>query len=193
MWIGLYHQLYPEGFSVSNHQGYLTIHQACDLLPESVDVVRLVLERYPQGSRVTDMDGRLPLHHVLLAEEGTRSLELVQVLLDAFPDSPMIADVEGSLPLHHACRKGANTAILRVLLESYPQGAAVRDDDGNFPLHLFGLRPESSTDRGDDELIEVARLLIEAFSDTVRAANNTRVEATYRCITYFPGRKHFLC
>ena len=96
-------------------------------------MVSALLIAYPDGARIQDKNGDLPLHY---AAEIDASVDVVSVLLNAYPGGAQIQDKGGNLPLHQAtCCYNLNIDLVSVLLNAYPGGAQIKDNQGNLPLH----------------------------------------------------------
>ncbi|GHP07136.1 hypothetical protein PPROV_000587900 [Pycnococcus provasolii] len=94
----------------------------------SVAVVSALLIAYPDGARIQDKNGDLPLHY---AAEIDASVDVVSVLLNAYPGGAQIKDNQGNLPLHY----NRNIDVDSVLLNAYPGGAQIKNQAGYLPLH----------------------------------------------------------
>ena len=80
--------------------------------------VAALLSAHPEGARVKDKDGRLPLHFACI---NNAPREAVAALLSAFPDGAREVDRRGRLPFHDAF--SSDTRAL--LSASFPDAAAV--------------------------------------------------------------------
>ena len=69
--------------------------QGCGIYPAPVEVVRALLDAYPEGVRKTTNYGSLPLHDA--AWNGT-SVDAVRTLLDAYPGAANIRRNDGRTP-----------------------------------------------------------------------------------------------
>jgi ankyrin repeat protein len=156
------------------------------------DVVRLLLERWPEGIRDKASGLRTPLH--CAAEEG--KTDTVRLLLESWPAGMREKNDLGFTPLHSAAFHG-NTDSVRLLAESWPEGMRERDDEwGGTPLHLAAeqgmtdavrllveLWPEGPREKGvlgdtplhfaaDMGHIDVIRLLMESWPEGKEAVND---------------------
>jgi ankyrin len=121
------------------------------------DVVDMLLEHWPGGTRAKDDCKNRPLH--LAALSGWT--ELVRLLVEIWPAGPRKKNNYGYTPLHFAAQRG-NTDVVRLLLEHWPEGTRAKDDCKNTPLHLAALS-------GWTELV---RLLVEIWPEGPRKKNN---------------------
>jgi ankyrin repeat protein len=95
------------------------------------DVVRLLLERWPEGASKTNRSGQTPLH--LAAAKG--KTDMARSLLESWPEGTREKDIHGNTPLHLAAAEG-KTDMARSLLEIWPEGTREKDIHGNTPLYL---------------------------------------------------------
>jgi ankyrin repeat protein len=96
------------------------------------DVIRMLLEAYPESTQIKDICGRLPLH---LSCFNSSSLAFVMMLLEASPKATWVKCDNGKLPLQHACFVPTDS-IMRLIYEVYPEAAQVQDSEGKLPLHI---------------------------------------------------------
>ncbi len=101
-----------------------------------IQILKLLIEKYPQAARHVDDVGDLPIHLACVS----RSLEFCQVLIDAAPDSVHSVNYQGYTPLHYFCdnREDDDEAlrILKLFIEKYPEAVRHADNRGNLPIHL---------------------------------------------------------
>ena len=81
-----------------DERGLLALHFAA-VYQAPLEVVRALLDAYPEGAQTTDNDGMLPLHHAALNDAP---VEVVCALLDAYPQGAQTTKNDGWLPLHDA-------------------------------------------------------------------------------------------
>jgi ankyrin repeat protein len=117
------------------------------------DVLRLLLERWPEGTREKGARGTMPLHSA--AEEG--ETDVVKLLLEHWPEGTREKDWDGNTPLELAASSGT-IDVVRLLLEHWPEGARVKSHWGYTPLHLAARMGE----------IKVVRLLVESWPEGPR-------------------------
>lgn len=131
----------------------------------SINVIRLLLEAFPESCTVKDENGMIPLHHtcVMNTEE---SVEIALLLLDCNADCSTITDddgrtpspslymkqavsqrdKDGMLPLHHKAAKGLTTNSLKFLFRAYPEGISFPNNYDMLPFHFACLNTTSSLD-----------------------------------------------
>eukprot|EP00588_Corethron_pennatum_P010504 CAMPEP_0194270720 /NCGR_PEP_ID=MMETSP0169-20130528/4650_1 /TAXON_ID=218684 /ORGANISM="Corethron pennatum, Strain L29A3" /LENGTH=378 /DNA_ID=CAMNT_0039012859 /DNA_START=58 /DNA_END=1194 /DNA_ORIENTATION=+ len=103
----------------------------------AVEVVRTLLDAYPEGPTKQDKNGWLPLHTACFHSAPP---EVVRALLDAHPEGAREQNCGlGLSPLHLACdpcEDSVHPEVVRALLDVYPKGATKEDRTGWIPLHL---------------------------------------------------------
>src|SRR5437868_4170279 len=90
----------PQDARLEIGDGQLALHAAVQ--QGSPQVVRLILEAYPEAARHADDEGDIPLNFVFMSW-GDRQREIIPMLLEAWPDSVRHVSALGDLPLHCAC------------------------------------------------------------------------------------------
>ena len=146
-----------EGRGEACEEGWwgLPLHYAA-LRGAPVEVVRALMDAYPEGARKTDDEGCLPLHFAA-------TVEVVRALLDANPEGAGMADEDGRLPLHVAAARRAPVEVIRALLDAYPEGARKTDDYGNLPLHFAAAYGAP---------VDVVRMLVDAYPGAANIEDN---------------------
>jgi ankyrin repeat protein len=94
------------------------------------DVVRFLVERWPDGMREKIIGGDTPLHTA--AKAGMA--DMVKCMVKRWPDGMREKNNSGSTPLHLAAAVG-KTEVVRFLLESWPEGTREKNTAGDTPLH----------------------------------------------------------
>jgi len=144
--------------------GDLPLHYALEQCHET-DIIRCLLDAYPEGIRARDHLAILPLHFacVCFTNRDSYPLDTVKLLLERGPDIIKERSKHlGWLPLHVAC-SGANLAAVPLLLERYREGARIRADSGMLPVHLACL---AALERGP------VQLLVDAYPESLNIADN---------------------
>jgi len=124
----------PSAASVLNSDGdtvfHLAINQEC-----RVDLLQHLLAAYPQGLKVQNDIGYLPLHAACLMKDMPRSLENVELLLQHYPEAAKIPCIYGHIPAHIAA-ESSNHEVLKAVVSAYPEGLlyACPEDNMNTPL-----------------------------------------------------------
>lgn len=142
---------YPEGASRKEKAfGFLPLHVACfkvvstdeDYDEDYNEVVRTLLDWYPDGASTVDSGNRLPLH--VACRTGATG-KVVASLLRANPDATKHLDHHDRLPIHLACchRDSNSVEVLELLVQSNPEGLQEREEvHGFLPLHVACFKGE---------------------------------------------------
>jgi hypothetical protein len=98
------------------------------------------LKEYPEGSKIQNKYGRLPLHRA--ARKG--HLSTVQLLLQVFPEGSKVEDKHGNLPIHWACDCLTDTdelgQLVGQLADAYPEGLHHKNKEGSSPIDIAVTR-----------------------------------------------------
>jgi len=99
------------------------------------DMLRMLLDAYPNGAKMKNNHGLLPLHVA-----ATCHSKCVPPLLVAFQAGAKEADKFGMLPLHWAVMGNGeniqdNLTIIHALMDAFPDAVTVEDHHGFIPLH----------------------------------------------------------
>jgi len=117
----------------------------------SLEVIDLLLARYPEGAMSKDALGRLPLHYAMSHKAPA---EVVKSILAAFPASAGVEDKNGWIPIHVASNFGAALDIIEILLEAFPGSTLVKTKKGSNAVKLAHKRGASA---------DVIRILEDAY------------------------------
>jgi ankyrin repeat protein len=131
---------------------------------DSFQVVSALLDEYPEGARVPDENGALPLHYA--CEDKSMPVAVVQRLLDVFPKGAQMPDEHGELPLHYALKRDYSDSfqVVSILLDEFPKGAQMPDEDGELPLH-YALK------RDYPDSFQVVSILLDEFPEGARVSD----------------------
>jgi ankyrin repeat protein len=143
------------------HGGQTPLHMAAEVA--KTDVVKLLLERWPEAIREKDDYGYTPLHMAAECTKGP-TFEVVKLLLERWPEGIREKNHDGTTPLHMAA-KAAKTDVVRLLLELWPEAIREKDDYGNTPLHRAAECTKGPT-------FEVVKLLLERWPEGIREKNH---------------------
>jgi ankyrin repeat protein len=147
----LFANAYPEGCSTKDNRGklpsdYLKANGAAARSDDiglyflyhasgygaSVNLLKLLLDVYPDAINKVGNDGDLPLHHACYEDA---SLDVVKFLLEAYPEGAQIKDKEGCLPIHLACANyEVSVEVLKLLVDACQESLTVKDYNGKLPL-----------------------------------------------------------
>lgn len=92
-----------------------------------------MIKAYPDGPKIGNNIGNLPLHQAAMWQA---SLEVLDLLLAYYPEAASERNTYGSLPLHMAASNQAKAECVRRLIEIYPEAVHMQNDDGMTPLDL---------------------------------------------------------
>jgi hypothetical protein len=88
----------------------------------NAEVVRVLLQAYPNGPLVRDATLSLPLNIALDRPSGAvQSVEVVRMLIDSYPDSIRELNPNGRMPLHSVLHaQSPDVGVVRYLAKQYP-------------------------------------------------------------------------
>ena len=149
----------------SIQQKFLPIHTACRLSGEVVkrceieasssslaggndnksfvdELIQLLIAIYPDGTKLTDVNGMLPIHW---AAWGRASSSVFEMLLYARKESASKVDVYNRLPLHIVCDHGAvEEQVVTLLRKHYAGSVGCKDIYGRTPIEIARQRGHDS-------------------------------------------------
>jgi ankyrin repeat protein len=130
-----------------------------------VNVVRRLLEKFPESVQRRNGKGRLPWQLALKAKyPGENEFAVLEALAEAWPESLLKADRAGRLMLHEVCSwRSGNAALVRLLVDLRGQAVRLRDRNGKTPLHCAVLAIAWG------ELLPVVDILLDAWVDGAAA------------------------
>ena len=147
--------------------GHLPLHWAC-INNAPTEVVRILLESFPDSSKVPGDLHNLPLH---LACYNGSSFDVIKLLLESYNDAAKIKGEYERHALHFACLNGASYDVINVLCEANVNAASEKGDLGNLPLHL------ACKNKAD---IEVIRRLLVAHPEGAKECDDSgRIPSFY--------------
>jgi len=152
--IGLLLKKYPpaiehlsDGFgNVFDHIEYVTglpLHCYIAYNPYiDIDVVKLLVEAYPQSLMVAGETKPLYPIHVAVRIWESPNLNILREIIEYFlklnSTSLRVLDCEGNTPLHFACwKERMNLEVFKILYNSWPEAIRMSDSGGDLPLHFF--------------------------------------------------------
>jgi len=132
------YNLWPEAVRVPTIDGFPPIHfLCCNKLPQSTELLRLMLAADPGLVRQRDGSGELPIHPAA----GGQSFDFCKVLIDLYPESLKVEGRDGYLPVHHAVSQPDYNYqddvvdTIQYMLDLYPETINARDNTGRLPIH----------------------------------------------------------
>ncbi len=135
---------------------FLPLHSACARDPP-LDVIIGLLSCYPQGAKVADDNGMLPLHYACANHASPAVIGLL--LLHNSGGNNVRVDMSGSLPIHLAAQFGVSSPeVMDMLLAGNPSLACANDNDENTPLELA---IHSEYYDGKDEVVDMLERAFE--------------------------------
>jgi ankyrin repeat protein len=156
------HGLYPSAISATDAYGFNSLHFAC--YTGTLAAVAFILENYPEGARIKNKYGVLPL---LASALNTRhgGVEMTRLLVGVYSEAVSIPDDEGSMPLHLAAQYGSYE-LVKYIFDLYPAANDHYNGEGLLPMHFAALRIEKS--------IEIVNFLTDAHSLSQKKLNEQR-------------------
>ena len=148
---------------------YDFFHYACDNEKVTEEIIRCLLEYFPNAVKDVEDDRfeQLPLHNICHNKNAT--LGMVQLLIDAYPESVGHEGNNGWTPLHALCcnnnldDEDLGLGIMKLLLERCPESVRRATRYGMLPLH-FAAGGQSH---------QFCRVLIEAYPGSERMADHS--------------------
>ena len=129
----------PSSVRSVNSKGMMPLHCLCGYKEEedeaaALEMLNLLIEKYPEAAGHADNNGRLPIH-IASTWIGRRSAEFFRVLVEAYPGSLSVRGPWGKLPLHQACMRGS-LATVEYLYRQYPDAIDHAAAMEQYPIHL---------------------------------------------------------
>ena len=139
----------------------------------NVEVVKLLLEAYPEGSDHLDSDNKTPLETLLsrsdfqtfAAEDSINHAAVVRLL--CFRGAAKIRGSNGMYPIHFACAFGCSASVVAILADAYPPAIhKLRDIQGRTTLHFVMTNPAHPNSP------EIIKTLIEKAPEVIDKWDN---------------------
>lgn len=122
-----------EAAKTINPDGDTALHLAVEL-ECNINVLRLLIQAYPEAATIANDVGMLPLHTACFRKRNDL-VQIVEELLAVYPDAVHTENGESLLPAHIAAQH-SNVEVLKLLLDAYPEAACIVASDGSgTPLH----------------------------------------------------------
>lgn len=156
----------PEVATWTDTHGWLPLHHAC-ANGASPEVIRVLLDAYPDGKIAQDSLNRTPLHFfVTRSSDAPKAMvENAEMLCEG--GAAELTDRGSMLPMHYACAYGTIPEVLQVLANAYPDSLRAKEQKGRTPLHLAMVNAHRDTSPG------VIKFLLEGKgSATVNRRDN---------------------
>jgi ankyrin repeat protein len=157
-----------ECSKITDERGGFLLHTACECAAP-IEVIKYVLELYPDAARVPSEDGQLPIHYA--CARRTACTDVVALLLNEFPDAVRCASRNKMLPLHVALNKGAAVEIVFQLLDTFPESAGIKAQNDELAIHI-ACRTNMS--------LEIIKRLVELHPQGIHAKDSEGGLALHR-------------
>lgn len=144
-----------------DHDGELPIHRACRHQNVPVNVIKALIDAYPQSvEKQTKMTGLIPLQFAVCCVSSTIN-GVVRLLLLHYTVGATVRDAcgETSLISHLYYSSQPSLEVVQMLVEAHPDAVRTSDKYKWYPLH-FAAR------RGD---LEIPQYLIELYPEALLA------------------------
>jgi len=155
--------LQPAAVSKMDDDGYTPLHWAVNKPDPQPNVIRRLLDEYPEAAASACNNGTLPLHWCVSRESP--NIEILSQLVSVYPDAVRTFCSEGWLPIHRLVdRASPSLEVVNILYNIYPQSLLCSTTDGRLPLHLAIDNSEVSYD--------VINLLIQACPEALEQTDD---------------------
>eukprot|EP00986_Skeletonema_menzelii_P010670 scaffold5284_cov110-Skeletonema_menzelii.AAC.1 len=162
---GLRELIERHGLTPNNHNhvsNYKFFRSACNNERVNEEIIRCLIEYFPDAVSTTYNNGLSPLHYACYNKSVTGNI--IRLLIDAAPASVRSVTNEGVMPLHCLCaNKKVDEAtaiqILKLLIEKYPESIR-HANKGRLPIHIAA----------EWRSPEFCRVLIKAYPGSERIA-----------------------
>jgi len=125
--------------------GILPLHALCGA-GAPIDVIKMLLEIYPEAAQAKCGKGYLPLFYHLALNTESPSEDIVAALLESYPGAAAVVDPNKQHPIHLACKAtGVSEKIFTMLLRAHPDGACVCDVYGKYPVDYANANKDAAT------------------------------------------------
>ena len=131
-----------------------------------IDIVKMLVEAYPQSLMVADETWPLYPAHAAAYDSIPDDLhKVVEYLLEFNPTSLRVLDGEGNTPLHMVCEsKSVNLSLVQLLFNSWPEAIRMPGEDNCFPVHLLF---QNRTDDGPT-VLSILQFMLDIDQTIVR-------------------------
>lgn len=155
--------------------GRLALHAHLRRGDARVDIVRILVQAYPESLKEVENDGNTPLNYFLHSFLGF-NFQTLQFLVESAPDAVNQPDNQGFTPLHWATRKSLGRIsflVIHYLITKCPGLATSQDNTGRTPLHVAveecdGISHPYFPAR-DEGTVEC---LLEVYPEAIRSTDN---------------------
>ena len=123
----------------------------------SPEVIRRLIQHYPEAAGTADALGRLPIHYRL---SNGADQEGITALIEACPVSVRAYDGREWTPLHVACSVGASRSIIETFVGLFPESVVLATSKGSTPRKCCRMAPHTEE---RDQITEFLRLKEEDY------------------------------
>ena len=150
-------------------KGMTALHHALQKsnFPIFIELVQVLLELFPQGLKVRDNNGNLPIH---FACSSNSPINVVKLLISTFPEGVREKTERGDLPLHSACMGHASVQLIQLLLDVYPNAAREKNQGGHLP---FDLAVSHSFFDPSQSNLDIIKALYNSYPDAASIKTNS--------------------
>jgi ankyrin repeat protein len=144
-------KLYPSGCAITNDEGKLPLHLACEVGKNWDEGVQYIYNAYNEALFTrAGKSGKLPIHFA--AESKSCPKGLLAHLVEWNMKSTIVKDSRGQTPLHLAIQSGKFWDDgLDILIHAGPDSMDIADNHGIVPFVLAALKHCYHTCRVDDD------------------------------------------
>ena len=160
---------HPASASIADTTGKLPLHHAVSVPRPSLEVVKVLLDKFRSGAATQDAQGNTPLHCLVrqrvakvwrlaprmfkmkgpmaLASKALVPRTVIKKLLSVYPDAALVRNAQGLVPVRAALAQGAPMETIDELLTLQPLTASEPDPDtGSWLLHFAAsCKPKVAT------------------------------------------------
>ena len=104
-----------------------------------IDVVRMLVEVYPDALTTADDESKCtPLHTLVCNPNIAHLCDVLQFIVETEPDSLRMIGGYDEVPLHLACKNSnSSSKVVQMLLDYWPESTYQRSRLGDLPIHYF--------------------------------------------------------
>ena len=162
----------------------LSLHYYISRNPNiDIDVIKLLVEAYPQSLVVADETKPLyPIHVAAWLSPNLNTLcEIIEYFLDVDPTSLCVVDEDGNTPLHFACVNHImNLEVFKLLYNSWPEAIRMSGSEGKLPVHeLCRTEFEDAS-----SALDILRFMLDIDQTVVRERNEEGELPIHSAVVY---------
>lgn len=136
--------------------------------PNSVELLKILLNAYPDSVKVADSKGALPLHLACRYGSGQTSTKIIKHIIRMWPEAltkpvTLSKSKKHMLPLHIASEY-MSMDVVRLLIECHPKTLMIPNGNGDLALHITCKRYNVG--------IQDVSLVYDFYPTAIRIPNN---------------------